>query len=153
VPPTFPPPPPGPSRLPAGDGRRIAWLLSVGAGFGALTAVLGSRPAVLALTACLAAVGAAAAVGLRAQWRAADPGSCPGAAEAPVPPAAPAGDEVAARLRQLHSRHVQEVDAALDAGRADLVHQLAERYTDRALAVLTDVSAAGPGPVSGSPPR
>jgi hypothetical protein len=48
------------------------------------------------------------------------------------------------RLRSLHDDYVEMVDMALGEGRDDLVEELAGRYTDDALALMTGgVSSAG----------
>jgi len=41
------------------------------------------------------------------------------------------------RLRELHELYVWQINAAVEAGRDDLVAELAEEYTEDALAVLT----------------
>ena len=59
----------------------------------------------------------------------------------PGPVAAPdvglSGDELTERLRALHDARVEEVNMALAEGRADLVRESSDRYTDAALLLLT----------------
>jgi hypothetical protein len=141
VPSPHPVPPTGPLRGDAATRRRITVLLVVGAACGALTAVLGPAAALLGLALGVAALGAAAALGFRAQWRATAPGTPP-VGRAPIPQ--PDRDDVATRLRELHAAHLAQVDAALDAGRADLFRELSADYADRALRLLTDGVPAGP---------
>ena len=53
------------------------------------------------------------------------------------------------RLAQLHEFYVWQVNAAVGEGRMDLVEELAEQYTEEALALMTAGSLPGqePGPV------
>jgi hypothetical protein len=48
-------------------------------------------------------------------------------------------------LRELHEAYVWEVNAAVGEDRMDLVWQLAEEYTDRALELMTAMESPGCG--------
>ena len=48
-------------------------------------------------------------------------------------------------LRELHEAYVWEVNAAVGEDRMDLVWQLADEYTDRALELMTAMGSAGCG--------
>ena len=48
-------------------------------------------------------------------------------------------------LRELHEAYVWEVNAAVGEDRMDLVWQLADEYTDRALALITTMESPGCG--------
>jgi hypothetical protein len=58
-------------------------------------------------------------------------------------------------LRALHDTYVWEVNAAVGEDRMDLVWQLAEEYSDRALRLLTETESPGCGradcPMCGRP--
>jgi hypothetical protein len=49
-----------------------------------------------------------------------------------------ADDDQAARLRELHDAYVWDVNAAVAAGRDDLVAELADEYAAEALRMMTD---------------
>ena len=48
-------------------------------------------------------------------------------------------------LRELHDAYVWEVNAAVGEDRMDLVWQLADEYTDRALRLMTETESPGCG--------
>lgn len=112
----------------------VAFALS---GVAVLADRVGGRTAgLLLLVAATAVLGIAAFVALRAQWAAAAPVASRTTLPAATPPAAPAGDTLTAELRRLHEAHVEKVNLALDEGRDDLARELADSYTDQALALL-----------------
>ncbi|MGW5237835.1 hypothetical protein ACWEOW_02780 [Monashia sp. NPDC004114] len=48
-------------------------------------------------------------------------------------------------LRELHEAYIWEVNAAVGEDRMDLVWQLADEYTDRAIALITAMGSPGCG--------
>ena len=48
-------------------------------------------------------------------------------------------------LRELHEAYVWEVNSAVGEGRMDLVWELADEYTDRALKLITELESPGCG--------
>ena len=61
----------------------------------------------------------------------------------------PADPRQTARLRELHQDFAWKVNAAVAAGRADLVDELCEEYADEAVRLITGAPAGDPHP----PPR
>ncbi len=57
----------------------------------------------------------------------------------------PADPRQTARLRELHQDFAWKVNAAVAAGRADLVDALCEEYADEAVRLLTGAPPADPG--------
>jgi hypothetical protein len=112
--------------------RRVALLVLIAFGLAGLAAVA-TGAAALGSTAATVLVLATVSV-MRAQWQAADLPEPPTVAVAASE--APAADNLAVQLRRLHDAHVEEVNLALDEGREDLARELAESYTDQALALL-----------------
>ena len=55
------------------------------------------------------------------------------------------------RLRELHELYVWQINAAVEEGRDDLVAELAEEFTEEALAVLTAQSPGAQGPEPAPP--
>ena len=64
----------------------------------------------------------------------------------------PADPRQTARLRELHQDFAWKVNAAVAAGRADLVDALCEEYADEAVRLLTGAPRADPGPPPPPPP-
>jgi hypothetical protein len=123
-------------------------LLLVAAGLAVLAAVLAPAAALVALVLGVAVLATAAVLGFRARWQAAAPAN-----RAPLPAGRPVSadqDDVTARLRQLHARYVEQVNAALDTGRTDLAAELSDGYTDEALRLITAGKPvpAAPGPLT-----
>jgi hypothetical protein len=68
----------------------------------------------------------------------------------------PADPRQTARLRELHQNFAWKVNAAVAAGRADLVDSLCEEYADEAVRILTGAPAGPGGPATTGrpvPPR
>ena len=106
-------------------------------GLAALATVAGHATGLALLGAATVVLGVAAVLVMRAQWHAALAPE-PRAVAAPLPGAPAVGDdELTGQLRRLHEAHVEKVNLALDEGREDLVRELADSYTDQALALLT----------------
>jgi len=64
----------------------------------------------------------------------------------------PADPRQTARLRELHQDFAWKVNAAVAAGRADLVDALCEEYADEAVRLLTGAPPADPRPPPPPPP-
>jgi hypothetical protein len=58
----------------------------------------------------------------------------------------PADPRQTALLRKMHQDFAWKVNAAVAAGRADLVDELCEEYADEAVRLLTGAPPADPGP-------
>jgi hypothetical protein len=102
----------------------------------ALATVAGHALGLALLVAATAALGAAAALTMRAHWAAAVAAE-PRPVASPALDTAPAGDALSEELRRLHDVHVEKVNLALDEGREDLAREFADAYADEALALLT----------------
>jgi hypothetical protein len=101
-----------------------------------LATFAGRTTGLVLLLGATAVLGVAATLAMRAHWAAAAPVQ-PRATASPAPaPTAADGDTVTAELRRLHEAHVEKVNLALDEGRDDLARELADSYTDQALALL-----------------
>jgi hypothetical protein len=115
---------------------RVGVLVLTAFGLAALATVTGHAAGLALLIGATAVLGVAAALAMRAHWAAALPVE-PRTPVSPAPAAvAPDGDSVTAELRRLHAAHVEKVNLALDEGRDDLARELADSYTDEALALL-----------------
>jgi hypothetical protein len=64
----------------------------------------------------------------------------------------PADPRQTARLRELHQAFAWKVNAAVAAGREDLVDALCDEYAEEAVRLLTGTAPADPGPPPPPPP-
>lgn len=122
-----------PRRRPS---SRVGVLVATAFVLAGLATVTGHAAGLALLAGATAVLGVAAVLVLRAQWAAAAPPASRSTVSPPAAPAAPDGDTVTAELRRLHEVHVEKVNLALDEGREDLARELADSYTDQALALL-----------------
>jgi hypothetical protein len=117
---------------------RIAALVLTAFVLAALATVTAHALALALLGAATVVLGTAAVTTLHAAWAAAAP---VGPRPVPAPAAPPAdGDSLTGELRRLHAAHLEKVNRALDEGRDDLARELADSYTDQALALLVRAS-------------
>jgi hypothetical protein len=65
----------------------------------------------------------------------------------------PADPRQTARLRELHQDFAWKVNAAVAAGRADLVDALCEEYADEAVGLITGDPPGEPHPPPAAPPQ
>jgi hypothetical protein len=124
--------PVGNSAAPAALRGPIRGLLLTSLLLAAVAAVAGGLPSHLMFALAISALAAAAVLGMRSRLVAATPDR---ASVVDVP--LDRGDELSARLRELHDDYVEQVNLALDEERHDLVQRLSDSYMDQALALMT----------------